>query len=98
MIKDLNPKIILLQEIKIWDSKLSSIKKTLWGEVDFITVHFEDKSGGILYLWDSSKFNGQVIISSLNFFSILFSFIISLEIFIVTNIYAPTTCVGRRVI
>jgi len=42
--KNLNSKIILLQETKIRENKLISIKNTLWREVEFATMHSERKS------------------------------------------------------
>lgn len=96
--KDLKLEIILLQETKIRENRLSSIKNILWREVEFVAIHSEGKSRGIIYLWDGSKLNVQVIISSSKFCSILFSSILSLEIFFVTNVYAPMTCARRRVL
>lgn len=95
--KELKLEVILLQEIKILEGKLLAIKNILWREAYFVALHAEGKFEGILYLWDRSKLDGRVIISSPNFCSIIFSSLISLEAFISMNVYAPTTCVGRRV-
>lgn len=61
-------------------------------------MHFKGKYEGILCLWYGSKLNDRILISNANSCSILFSSTISLEIFIVTNVYDPTTYVGRRVL
>lgn len=61
-------------------------------------VHVEGKFGGILFLWDRTKLEGRVIVSSPCFCSIFFTSLATLKTFIVTNVYAPTTCVGRKVL
>lgn len=61
-------------------------------------VHFKGKFGGILCLWDISKFEGRVIVSSKSFCSILFSSKASSKTFIITNVYASTTLAVRRIL
>lgn len=96
--KELNSKIILLQETKIRECKLISIKNILWRNAKFTVVHSEGKFRGILCLWDGSKLEGRVLMSSKRFWSILFSTKGSRETFIIINVYAPTTLAGRRIL
>lgn len=49
-------------------------------------------------MWDGNKFEGRVIIYSSNFFFILFTSLNTKEMFIITNVYALTTYVGRKLL
>lgn len=59
-------------------------------------VHVEGKFRGLLRLWDRTKLEGRVIVSIPCFCSIFFTSLVTLETFIVTNVYAPTTFAGRK--
>jgi len=80
------------------NEKAQSIKNVLWREVEFVAVYIEGNSGGIMCLWDGTKLKVRLIVSSSSLYSILFTPMGSKEVFIINNVYAPTTLVGRKIL
>jgi len=89
-------KVILLQKKKSLQGKKWLLKIFYGGK--FYFFHVVGNFGGILCMWDRNKLEGRFIVSSPSFSSILFTSLDTKEIFIVTNVYAPTTCVDRKIL
>lgn len=95
--RELRHNVFLLQEIKIMEGKYVAIKNTLWREGDHAMVHASGRSGGILCFQDRKKLGGKVIVVGQIFIN-PFTLLDSKENIIVTNVYAPTIVLGRKVL
>jgi hypothetical protein len=53
------------------------------------------RGGGTIIIWMSSRFSGQVIYQNDYAMSVEFEFMISGDIWVITNVYAPCTLEGK---
>jgi exonuclease III len=84
--------IICLQEIKKENFDQNFIRQFCPSAIDhFSFIPSVGASGGTIIIWMSSRFSGQVIFQNDNAMSIEFESMISGDIWVLSNIYAPCT-------
>ena len=94
--KDLKPDIILLQETKLDDLRIDRIKNSIWKEAKSASSATLGMKGGLMTFWNKDLIEGRVLITTKWTISIFCHHKVSKENWVLTNVYAPTSLLGRK--
>jgi hypothetical protein len=96
-LEESNASIVCLQETKKMVFDASFIKKFAPRRFDkFAYIPSDGASGGLLVIWVSNMFSGSVILEESFGIAISFTSVISLDIFVLVNVYGPCEGVERE--
>jgi hypothetical protein len=96
-LEESNASIVCFQETKRESFDSSFIKNFVPKHFDkYAFVPSEGASGGLLTLWISSQFSGQVLLGESFGLAVTFTSLISSDNFVVTNVYGPCEGFARQ--